>query len=94
MFGNINDILASKTMEEMAKYADHVCANHARDIDFNRRMSSSKVEKHELSNLNGTSFGNIAYMCIHGHPDYVEKWKNELRQIVKDTGVKLQFDIV
>jgi hypothetical protein len=64
MFGNKNDILNSESLEQMSKYADSVCVQNAKKLDFNKnQIEMLKDPKYKDYEPNGTSYGNIDFKC-------------------------------
>lgn len=65
-------------VDEQAKYADPVVLKFANDEIFCERqikaMESREITKAWLVLFNTTSYGNMAYLSLHAHPKFRERF--------------------
>lgn len=54
-------------IEEQAKYADHICVSSAQDLEFCRDQLPTGDPCFRM--WNATSFGNVAFLAVHGHEE-------------------------
>lgn len=63
--------------EEQAKYADAICQEECRNFEFCDEQIKDIRKNFPFSPpTNTTGIGNIAYLSIHGHPEFLEEFEN------------------
>lgn len=90
VMGSKAQIMASQSLAEMAKYADHVCAQNASSRTF-CAPTDNPEETYQL--WNGTSVGNAAFLALYGHSDFRQDYRAILRGFFEHEGVSLCFEI-
>ena len=68
----------------MSKYADMITIKNAQNVSFlENQVGSLNLDNISVSNINPTSFGNLAYISLYSPKQYSQKTHTYLLELIK-----------
>lgn len=73
---------------EQAKLADAISRRYADNKEFNEMQSGGEID------IPAPQLGNVAYMALHSHPDYIEGWNTIYNDWMTDLTRRYKADYI